>query len=75
MTKDERRSTENTEKVKKLLDDITTHRLLDTDPTEKLEKEINEILGKLQDIKRITKEDCSKMREVASNAAQFYGLP
>lgn len=62
-------------RTKQLLNGTNTYYLLDTDPTAELEKKINEALKRLQELQRITKEECWKMRALASNAAPFYGLP
>ena len=63
------------EKAKILLNDTTTYRIQETDPTAKLIKEINKLLKALQSKSELTKEECKKMRPDESNIAQFYGLP
>lgn len=63
------------EKAKQLPSDKTIFCLLDSDPTAKLEKEINKTLKKFQDMQRITEGKCRKVTAAALNGTQFWGLP
>ncbi|CAI2738566.1 unnamed protein product, partial [Dicrocoelium dendriticum] len=63
------------EKATRLLNDTTTYRCIDTDPTSQLTNKVNKTLKQLQELKQITKEERERMRARDSNIAQFYGLP
>ena len=62
-------------KAKQSLDDVTTYRQIDADPTSKLISQINNTLQKLQKANEITKQECWRMRTGDAVIAQFYGLP
>ena len=63
------------EKARQLLNDTTTYRTLENDPTDALAKQINKQLKKLQDRREITRTERLQMQAADNTIAKFYGLP
>ena len=63
------------QRAEQLLDDATTYRQIDVDPTQKLVNQINTTITKLQKAQEITKQEAWRMRPGDSSIARFYGLP
>ena len=59
------------EKVKQLLNDTSTYRRIETDPTEKLTKEIEATLKKLENLKEITRDERWRMRPNGATIASI----
>ncbi|KER31053.1 hypothetical protein T265_02616 [Opisthorchis viverrini] len=63
------------EKAKQLLNDTTTYKPIDHDPTSNVINRINTTLKKLQETHEITRQERWKMKADDTNIARFYGLP
>ncbi|XP_075150598.1 uncharacterized protein LOC142224698 [Haematobia irritans] len=58
-----------------LLNDKNTYKVMDTDPTEKLEKINNRIVTELHNNKLLTKWEKLKLTSVSAKSPELYGLP
>ncbi|XP_075162990.1 uncharacterized protein LOC142235613 [Haematobia irritans] len=63
------------EKMRQLLNDKNTYKVMDTDPTEKLEKINNRIVTELYNNKLLTKWEKLKLTSVSAKSPELYGLP
>jgi hypothetical protein len=67
--------TEYIHKAEQLLQDTTSYKRLDNDPTKQLEKDINKTLRRLKFLGELSNAEYHKMRPIDSTTPWFYGLP